>query len=204
MFQDVKFNWRGEKDLKTYRVNIEDDVTDMRGEDNRKRSHGVTASLKAGQIDFLRQGERTPVLQAAPANYIPGGWLPLVLGRLSDQPVILRTDSFIDYPDARTSDLLTVIVRPQPDAPRAGKDSDGARRCMSCLSNSAAAVRNRAGISDRTARSTASIISNRSARFAANKMTFHRISHTMSRCGPEDLHRDSRRVDDILDWHKTE
>ena len=29
MFQDVKFNWRGEKDLKTYRVNIEDDVTDM-------------------------------------------------------------------------------------------------------------------------------------------------------------------------------
>ena len=140
--QDVVYDWRGPADLKTYRVKSTYDISDLRDKDApRKDSRAFDASLKAGKVD-LRTGSAKPVTYPAPPNYIPGGWLPLILPKLVDRPMIIHTDSFIDYAYAQPRDLLTITLRPEPDAARSSDDTGTKMRCI-CVQVSGAIEKSR-------------------------------------------------------------
>jgi hypothetical protein len=45
-----------------------------------------------------------------PNQWVPGCWLPLLLGQLADKPMILRTESFVGCDGAPLPGLLTLLV----------------------------------------------------------------------------------------------
>jgi len=71
--------------------------------------------LVDGKVDLSPGGAKS-MTYPAPPNFIPGGWLPLVMSKISDRPAIFRTDSFFDYAYAQPTDLLTVTIRPEKAA----------------------------------------------------------------------------------------
>lgn len=67
--------------------------------------------------------------QDAPPEYVPGGLLPILIGKLSDAPMIVRSEWFIGSEALPTQTLLTLTIRPSLEIPRmvGGKPM----RCMS-------------------------------------------------------------------------
>jgi hypothetical protein len=55
----------------------------------------------------------------------------MILPRLSDEPMILRTDSSPDYANAKTTDLLTVTIRAEPKVSRMADDNATQLKCVS-------------------------------------------------------------------------
>ncbi len=100
------------------------------GNDQLSEYASVTNISQAGrQLDdqFVARGRRSLLLRdgklsitppnhprIAPEEYIPGGWLALVLGQVGDEPMIIRTDSMIGYESGEGDDLLALLVQPCP------------------------------------------------------------------------------------------
>ncbi len=85
-------------------------------------SHEITVA--DGQINekLLVEGVAIKSSTPAPTAYVPGGWIPLLMPHLADSPpMLLRTDSFLQYEDLSGSDLLTLIIRCE-DSPQADSD----------------------------------------------------------------------------------
>ncbi len=92
---------------------------DKQPEDNRKPSTRA-ASPPAEDSKPTTRDDAVPMqtaFGAAPAQYIPGGWLPQLLGQLQPKPMILKTDQFPGYEGVEFVGLLTLIVEPGPPLP---------------------------------------------------------------------------------------
>jgi hypothetical protein len=78
--------------------------------------HGQTAQRTATQRWDLRDGKLRNHLAgdqplAVPEQFVPGAWLPLILGKLvADKPLVLRTESFLGCDAPSTQSLLTLYV----------------------------------------------------------------------------------------------
>ena len=118
-------------DLKSYRQNSVLGISDVRDKDLPADLHKSGANFKAGKVDLTVQGAGKPVSYPAPPNYIPGGWLPLIMPKLVDRPMIVRTDSFVDYAGVQPRDFMTAILRPEPDAARPTDDTQTKLHCIS-------------------------------------------------------------------------
>jgi hypothetical protein len=132
-YQELTYSWHGSPDFKTFRSRSEFAITDMRTlvvSQSARQAWGMQTSYAKDRVSIIPGGAGKPIDYAAPPNYIPGGWLPFLLGKLSDRPMILRTDSFVDYAYAQPTDLLTVTIRPQPDAPREGDEGGQPLHCV--------------------------------------------------------------------------
>jgi hypothetical protein len=91
------------------------------------------AGLKDRQLSVERLGASALPLwtRAAPPQYLPGGWLPLLLGRLStQQPLILRTDGAMALPGINPRDPLTLLIRPVSSAAKASADGAPLRELL--------------------------------------------------------------------------
>jgi hypothetical protein len=80
--------------------------------------HQVT-QLKDGQllIRYASSGGTETATGPAPPQFVPGGWLPLLLGQLQPRSMVLKTDQFTGYEGVQFPGLLTLIVEPVPPAP---------------------------------------------------------------------------------------
>lgn len=119
------YNWHSSADLKTsYRAQNQFTFTPLPVDENRdstKITHSVDAVLNKGKLELsLRGGDAgdRDLTYSLPSNYVPGGWLPGILAKVSDKPMILRTDSFFDAGDVQNTDFLTLIARPTSAATR--------------------------------------------------------------------------------------
>lgn len=70
-----------------------------------------------------------------PGQFVPGPLLPLVMGQLKDDPMLLRTDGFPRYEALGAPDPLGVIIRPDPTSTRKAAGEDQPMRCLSVQVN---------------------------------------------------------------------
>jgi hypothetical protein len=61
--------------------------------------------------------------------FIPGGLLPLVLGKLPYEPMAIQTDSLPDPAGWTSADPITLLLEPAFDLPRFAAGSSEAMRC---------------------------------------------------------------------------
>lgn len=94
--------WHGRADLSAYSLSA-DRVNAIHGQ----RTTTQRWELRDGKLRNLLSGDEP---QPPPAQYVPGGWLPLILGKISDQPMVLRTESFIGCEGIAPSELLTLTI----------------------------------------------------------------------------------------------
>jgi hypothetical protein len=78
-------------------------------------------TLAAGKLSMsFQSGDRDEVqlwnAESAPPQFVPGALLPLVLGQLSRDPMLLVTDSFPGREGIGPPRPLTLIIRPGDDA----------------------------------------------------------------------------------------
>ena len=102
---EIHQTWTGTTDFTQYKLFV-DQVVSEHG----KMSHSTATQrweLRDGQLRNLLSGDDP---RPVPKQYVPGGWLPLVLGKLSDKPMVLRTESFIGCEGASPPELLTLHV----------------------------------------------------------------------------------------------
>jgi len=72
-----------------------------------------------------------------PPNFVPGAWLPWLVGRLPDGPLVLRTDSAPGYEHATPTGLLSVLVQLETDEAlvKVAEDGTGPMRCLTVTVN---------------------------------------------------------------------
>jgi hypothetical protein len=130
--QETTLKWKGAMDLKSYSASQKFDVTDLREEAPEDRApRGVSVAFGNGKVDLTPLPAKNPISFSAPADYVPGAWLGLILPKLADHPMIVRTDSSAEYAHVRNTDLLTVIIRPEPDVKRTADDGATPLKCVS-------------------------------------------------------------------------
>lgn len=101
--------WDGATDFSHYNFSA-DRLISMRGE----RTSTQRFEMRDYKLRNLIAGDKP---KPAPPQYVPGGWLPLILGKLADQPMVLRTESFIGCDGISPSELLTLTVRQEDGNP---------------------------------------------------------------------------------------
>ena len=97
--------WSGTSDFTEYKLFV----------DQNAYSHGKLLHSMPMQRLELRQGKLRNLVagdepRAVPPQYIPGAWLPLFLGKLSEKQMVLRTESFIGCDGASQPELLTLHI----------------------------------------------------------------------------------------------
>jgi hypothetical protein len=113
--------WEGTANLQYYRSHV-DRVISIHG----KAAHPLAVQrweLRDGHLRNLLSGDEA---KAVPEQFVPGGWLPLVLGKLSDKPMVLRTESFVGADGSANPELLTLVI---------GHAADSSMRCVTVSVN---------------------------------------------------------------------
>lgn len=127
-------SFQGNADLKSYRSTSDVSFTQSFDSEQPKFTLAIKGSsqLRDGKLTLVSapsQGPASSVEMKIPSNYLPGGWLVDVLSSLPDEPLLLRTDMAMGFEDASVSDLLTVMIRTDPDfKPRSDPDGE-AEKC---------------------------------------------------------------------------
>ena len=103
-----------------------------------------TTTLRGEQLAVSAQSRTAALAQyrmPAPPQYVPGAVLPLLMGRLSDGPMLLVTDSFPGCQALAAPRPLGVIIRPVEHSKRKSDGPDGKLlRCVSAQINGSGAV----------------------------------------------------------------
>ena len=98
-----------------------------------------TTNLVGPQVSVgirVRTASPTTWKSPAPANFIPGALLPLLIGKLGDQPMLLRTESFPGHEAAGAPELLSLLIRPAGTATtQKAEGEDEPMRCVTAQVN---------------------------------------------------------------------
>ena len=70
-----------------------------------------------------------------PSQFVPGCFLPPLLEKLGETPMILRTESFVGCDGAALPELLTLLVWHDPDAPANPDESGQPMQCVNLSVN---------------------------------------------------------------------
>ncbi|HEX3357012.1 MAG TPA: hypothetical protein VHS31_08585, partial [Tepidisphaeraceae bacterium] len=124
---ELTYSWDGSPDLKKFHSRSAFANTDLRDPENARQAWGMQTTFNNDRIALTPSASSKPFNFAPPPKYIPGGWLPFLLAKLPNHPMILRTDSFMDLAYAQPTDLFTVTIRPQPDTSRDTDDADSSQ-----------------------------------------------------------------------------
>ena len=108
--EEIRQTWSGAGDFSRYVISTDRIVLGSRDEIIHRTAIQAlgTARWAAAQPAFRRGA------QEVPENYVPGGWLPLILGRVGNKPMILRTESFPGCDEVAAGSLLTLTVTRLP------------------------------------------------------------------------------------------
>jgi hypothetical protein len=134
--------------------NLFPDKPEYTADDSRSTSSGT--GTDSG--DALRQGARLRNGQLAltvnptgavmgqwkmptPSQFVPGGVLPLVMGKLEPGPLLLKTESFPGgWECIGAPQPLSVIIRPDPQSTRKAEGEDKPLRCVTAQVNGSGRV----------------------------------------------------------------
>jgi hypothetical protein len=121
--------WQCNDDFSDYRA----DVTRVEGATGpqERSAESIAQSVQLARDRLKITRGRSVIQLRAPGQYVPGGLLPTLIGKLSDTPMILRTDSFPAFEALGAPNLLTLIIRPANDVPR---NAEGETKPMRCIS----------------------------------------------------------------------
>jgi len=103
--ESIEQSWTGTNDLSTYRASTDRIVSNL----------GAMSQQTAIQRWALTDGKVQNEVggdgpHPSPKQYLPGAWLPLMLGHCSDGPMILRTESFWSCDGSAPPGLLTLLI----------------------------------------------------------------------------------------------
>ncbi len=70
-----------------------------------------------------------------PPQFIPGQLFPLIVGELSPGPMLLKTESFLEYECVAAPEPLTVTIRPGPATSRKADGDEHPMRCVTAEVN---------------------------------------------------------------------
>jgi hypothetical protein len=101
-------------------------VIDGRLSTSYKQATGATTQLSAGD--------------PPPPQFVPGALLPLVLGQLAREPMLLMTDSFPSREGIGPPQLLTLIIRPGDNTTRTAEGEATPMRCVTVQVNGVGAL----------------------------------------------------------------
>lgn len=101
--EGIQQTWNGTADFSDYNLST-DRIISIRGE----RTAIQRWEMRDRKLHNVIAGDKP---KPTPPQYVPGGWLPLVLGKLADAPMVLRTESFIGCEGVSPSELLTLTIR---------------------------------------------------------------------------------------------
>jgi len=103
-------------------------------------------TLKGGQLSMsFQHGDRAAAVQSwngdpTPPQFVPGALLPLLLGQLSRDPMLLVTDTFPGREGLGPPQPLTVIIRPGDNMTRTAQGESTPLRCVTVQVNGAGAI----------------------------------------------------------------
>ena len=94
------------------------------------RDHGLLTTT-------ARQGKSQPRewKSSVPAQYIPGQLLPLLMGELSAGPMVLKSESFLDFECVAAPEPFTIAIRPGPATQRKADGDEHPMRCVTAEVN---------------------------------------------------------------------
>ena len=78
--------------------------------------------------------------RVAPPQFVPGGWLSLLIGELTRQPLILRTESFVGHEGSAPPEPMTLIVAHNAEATTRSAVDGTPLRCVTVQVNGSGEV----------------------------------------------------------------
>lgn len=117
--QKREYSWQVSTNRRGYRMNMQYSHGEDESTPELDMGSKSTAQLQGDEIRLTSRGREAGGSDesfAPPANYLPGGMLPALVGKLGDENLLIRTDSLIGYEYARATDLHYVLIQPHADA----------------------------------------------------------------------------------------
>ena len=111
----VKQQWTSAPDFGDYECDSTRWEAGQAGDENFTRLPRFTTTVRKGELTIRHgQGPATaPLLtRSVSEQYLPGAWLPMLIGDLSARRMILHTDSFVELEGSPLPEVLTLIIEP--------------------------------------------------------------------------------------------
>jgi hypothetical protein len=123
--------WTGE--LRRYDADATLTPSAASGEPMRRRATLINNTLT------IRLYSRTRTVDdgsgPAPAQFVSGAWLPLLIGKLANQPMILKSDAFLAREPIGAPRPVVLLVQPVTEQPPPTDAESNALRCLSVRVN---------------------------------------------------------------------
>jgi len=133
----IEQTWEGSPDLESYTA-----LTN-RTERSQLLQHAPGQRLavigEKGALEFrlfgLAPGKQLTTTLPTPGEFLPGGWLPWILGKVDDKKMILLTDSLVldDVPPVGA--VIPLIITPETRFPRTADTQPEPMRCLNIRIN---------------------------------------------------------------------
>lgn len=130
--------WRGEPDMKAYLTKMERHDASARAEAPFSAAFAHLTQLQEDVLTMTLVAPGKPLAAwktAPPPQYIPGGWLPHLMGQLSDRPMILRTEWFTGYEWIIPLEPLILLIVPSSEFPKTAEGQGQPMRCLTIQVN---------------------------------------------------------------------
>ena len=109
--------WSAATDLSKYQVTTYREVRRAGNQLPRQTIEQRVSVDHGGRITMSSQLRPEPVEIAAPAQYVPGALLPLLVRQIAERPSLIRTESFVGAQTLAPPSLLTLFVTRLTDSP---------------------------------------------------------------------------------------
>ena len=119
--ESIEQSWTGTNDLSTYRVSTDRIVSNQGAMSQQTAIQRWAVGDGKLQNEVGGDGPHPP-----PKQFVPGAWLPLIMGHCSDGPMILRTESFWSCDGSAPPGLLTLLI---------SGSTSGEMRCLNVTVN---------------------------------------------------------------------
>ncbi|HTL27676.1 MAG TPA: hypothetical protein VL282_00580, partial [Tepidisphaeraceae bacterium] len=137
----VIFHWEGMPNLTSYESTLQRKTFSSDAEE--RSNLRVSAKLNRGKLDLSAAGTEIDTVKTSidpSANFLPGGWAGLLIGKLPDKPMIVECESFSGYEGAATQALLRLVITPSSDVARSGLADAKPLRCINVEVNGSGEV----------------------------------------------------------------
>jgi len=129
--------WKGSPDLRSYQSLTAHTWRVASAADRRDQKQATNVEQGKIQIDLfgLTASKTSAAAASTPTQFVPGGWLPFIIGKTREIPMILMTDSLVldDTPPLPTPIML--VMDPETRFPRTADNEETPMRCISISVN---------------------------------------------------------------------
>jgi hypothetical protein len=127
-----------------YRADVTRSTTSADGSEDAASTVQQTTTVRRDQLTIgtRARGTASPGQwkSTVPPQYVPGQLLPLLMGKLSSTPMLLRAESFVTSEAPGAPEPLTILIRPATNTTRKAEGDPTPLRCLTAEVNGSGRV----------------------------------------------------------------